>query len=74
MRGIGWRGLDTRDLYFDDVWVPDTNLIGDPALGLRQFLGTLEVGADHRQVARAQARLGTVAVAPSTMTASDGAS
>ena len=23
MRGIGWRGLDTRELYFDDVWVPD---------------------------------------------------
>jgi alkylation response protein AidB-like acyl-CoA dehydrogenase len=44
MRGIGWRGLDTRELYFDDVWVPDANLIGDPALGLRQFLGTLEVG------------------------------
>src|SRR5205085_9709504 len=21
MRGIGWRGLDTRELYFDDVWV-----------------------------------------------------
>src|SRR6478752_2717422 len=24
MRGIGWRGLDTRELYFDDVWVPTT--------------------------------------------------
>src|SRR3954451_6988567 len=22
MRGIGWRGLDTRELYFDDVWLP----------------------------------------------------
>jgi len=44
MRGIGWRGLDTRELYFDDVWVPDTHLIGDPGLGLRQFLSTLEVG------------------------------
>ena len=21
MRGIGWRGLDTRELFFDDVWV-----------------------------------------------------
>src|SRR5579862_4346764 len=30
MRGIGWRGLDTRDLYFDDVWVPDDQLLGDP--------------------------------------------
>jgi short-chain 2-methylacyl-CoA dehydrogenase len=44
MRGIGWRGLDTRDLYLDDVWVPDEHLVGDPALGLTQFLRTLEVG------------------------------
>src|SRR3546814_2410186 len=34
MRGIGWRGLDTRELWFDDVWVPDEHLIGDPDLGL----------------------------------------
>ncbi len=44
MRGIGWRGLDTRELYFDDVWVPDDHLLGDPNLGLNQFLRTLEVG------------------------------
>src|SRR5580700_7620526 len=44
MRGIGWRGLDTRELSFDDVWVPDDHLVGDPDLGLSQFLGTLEVG------------------------------
>jgi alkylation response protein AidB-like acyl-CoA dehydrogenase len=44
MRGIGWKGLDTRDLYFDDVWVPDEHLVGDPDLGLGQFLRTLEVG------------------------------
>ena len=44
MRGIGWRGLDTRELYFDDVWVPDDHLVGDPDLGLSQFLKTLEVG------------------------------
>jgi len=44
MRGIGWRGLDTRELYFDDVWVPDDQLVGDPDLGLSQFLRTLEVG------------------------------
>jgi alkylation response protein AidB-like acyl-CoA dehydrogenase len=44
MRGIGWRGLDTRDLYFDDVWVPDEHLVGDPEMGLGQFLRTLEVG------------------------------
>jgi alkylation response protein AidB-like acyl-CoA dehydrogenase len=44
MRGIGWRGLDTRELYLDDVWVPDDHLLGDPNLGLSQFLATLEVG------------------------------
>lgn len=44
MQGIGWRGLDTRELYFDDVWVPDDHLVGDPEMGLPQFLNTLEVG------------------------------
>jgi short/branched chain acyl-CoA dehydrogenase len=44
MRGIGWRGLDTRELFFDDVWVSGEHLIGDPDLGLSQFLATLEVG------------------------------
>jgi short-chain 2-methylacyl-CoA dehydrogenase len=44
MRGIGWKGLDTRPLYFDDVWVSDEHLVGDPDLGLGQFLRTLEVG------------------------------
>jgi alkylation response protein AidB-like acyl-CoA dehydrogenase len=44
MRGIGWRGLDTRELYFDEVWVPDDHLLGDPDMGLSQFLRTLEVG------------------------------
>ena len=44
MRGIGWRGLDTRELFFDDVWVGDDHLVGDPAMGLSQFLSTLEVG------------------------------
>ena len=44
MRGIGWRGLDTRALYFDDVWVPADQLVGDAGMGLSQFLRTLEVG------------------------------
>ncbi len=44
MRGIGWRGLDTRELFFDDVWVAADHLVGDPNLGLSQFLRTLEVG------------------------------
>ena len=44
LRGIGWRGLDTRELFFDDVWVGDDHLVGDPAMGINQFLSTLEVG------------------------------
>ncbi|MGH9017500.1 MAG: acyl-CoA dehydrogenase family protein [Acidimicrobiales bacterium] len=44
LKGIGWRGLDTRDLFFDDVWVAEEHLVGDPDLGLSQFLRTLEVG------------------------------
>jgi len=44
MRGIGWRGLDTRELFFDDVWVPGDHLVGDADMGLSQFLRTLEVG------------------------------
>ena len=44
MPGIGWRGLDTRELFFTDVWVPDDQLLGDPDLGLGQFLSALEVG------------------------------
>lgn len=44
MRGIGWRGLDTRELVFDDVWVPEDHLVGDADVGLTQFLRTLEVG------------------------------
>jgi len=44
LRGIGWKGLDTRDLFFDRVWVPDSQVVGDPGGGLAQFLGSLEVG------------------------------
>jgi short-chain 2-methylacyl-CoA dehydrogenase len=44
LQGIGWRGLDTRELFFDEVWVSDDHLLGDPGLGLGQFLRTLEVG------------------------------
>ena len=44
MRGIGWRGLDTRELFFDDVWVGDDHLIGDPDDGAGPVPRTLEVG------------------------------
>jgi short/branched chain acyl-CoA dehydrogenase len=44
LRGIGWRALDTRELVFDDVQVPDDHLVGDADRGLHQFLSVLEVG------------------------------
>jgi short/branched chain acyl-CoA dehydrogenase len=44
LRGIGWRALDTRELFFDDVLVPDEHVLGDPDAGLAQFLGTLDIG------------------------------
>jgi alkylation response protein AidB-like acyl-CoA dehydrogenase len=44
LAGIGWKGLDTRELHFDDVYVPGDQLVGDPNLGLGQFLAALEVG------------------------------
>ena len=44
IRGIGSPSLGTRELSYDDVWVADDHLVGDPAMGLGQFLGTLEVG------------------------------
>jgi short-chain 2-methylacyl-CoA dehydrogenase len=44
LRGIGWKGLDTRELVFDDVWVPGDHLLGDAGRGLSQFLAVLAVG------------------------------
>jgi short-chain 2-methylacyl-CoA dehydrogenase len=44
LMGIGWRGLDTRQLFFSDVFVPDGQVLGEPGTGLAQFLQTLEVG------------------------------
>jgi short-chain 2-methylacyl-CoA dehydrogenase len=44
LRGIGWRSLDTRQLFFDDVWVSDEHVVGDPDRGMSQFLAALETG------------------------------
>jgi short-chain 2-methylacyl-CoA dehydrogenase len=44
LQGIGWRGLDTRELYFTDVFVPDDQVLGALAGGLGQFLAALAVG------------------------------
>jgi short-chain 2-methylacyl-CoA dehydrogenase len=57
LRGIGWKGLDTRDLYFDNVFVPESQVLGEPGGGLGQFLTALEVG----RISVAALSLGTAA-------------
>ena len=44
LRKLGWHALDTRPLSFDDCFVPDDHLIGDPVGGLPQFLSALDAG------------------------------
>jgi short/branched chain acyl-CoA dehydrogenase len=44
LRGIGWLSLDSRELRFEDVALDDEHVIGDPGLGLKQFLAVLDVG------------------------------
>ncbi len=44
LNGIGWKALDTRELVFEDVWVPGDHLLGSPGRGLSQFLSVLAVG------------------------------
>lgn len=39
-----WRASDTSELYFDDVFVPDENLLGKQGDGSRQMLATLDRG------------------------------
>ncbi|MER2221370.1 MAG: acyl-CoA dehydrogenase family protein, partial [Rhodococcus sp. (in: high G+C Gram-positive bacteria)] len=44
LRKLGWHGMDTRELIFDNCWIPSENLIGDEGNGLRQFLDVLDGG------------------------------
>ena len=39
-----WRSSDTSELYFDDVFVPDANLLGKQGDGSKQMLATLDRG------------------------------
>jgi butyryl-CoA dehydrogenase len=47
---MGWRASDTRSLFFEDLEIPDGNVLGRPARGFSQFLhalvgGRISVGA-----------------------------
>ncbi len=39
-----WRSSDTGELYFDDLFVPDSALLGSRGDGFRQMLSTLDRG------------------------------
>lgn len=41
---VGLHAWSTSELFFDDVWVPDENVVGEPHMGMRTTLTTLERG------------------------------
>ena len=43
-RKLGWHASDTHELSFDDVRVPEANLLGERGRGFAQFLQTLDDG------------------------------
>jgi alkylation response protein AidB-like acyl-CoA dehydrogenase len=44
MQKLGWRASDTRELSFEDVAVPEGNLLGPRGEGFKQFLEILDGG------------------------------
>jgi len=44
MKKLGWRASDTRELSFEDVMVPEGNLLGPRGQGFKQFLEILDGG------------------------------
>ena len=41
---MGWKGSDTRSIYFDQMEIPSNNILGEPNKGFKQFLKTLTGG------------------------------
>jgi len=41
---MGWRASDTQQLHFDDVFIPDENLLGSEGEGFKQAMITLDGG------------------------------
>ena len=41
---MGWKASDTRTVYFEDMKIPKSNIIGSPQSGFKQFLKTLTSG------------------------------
>ncbi|MEV1025210.1 acyl-CoA dehydrogenase family protein [Streptomyces sp. NPDC050264] len=44
LKKLGWHAMDTRELLFEDCWIPEDHLIGEEGGGLRQFLAVLDRG------------------------------
>ena len=41
---MGWRGSDTRSVFFENMKIPEDNILGSPSRGFKQFLKTLVGG------------------------------
>lgn len=41
---MGWRGSDTRSVFFENMEIPKENILGSPSKGFKQFLNTLVGG------------------------------
>ena len=41
---MGWKGSDTRSIYFDNMEISKENILGKPGKGFKQFLQTLTGG------------------------------
>ena len=41
---MGWRGSDTRSVFFENMEIPKENMLGNPSKGFKQFLQTLVGG------------------------------
>jgi len=41
---MGWKGSDTRTVYFENMKIPKDNILGKPGKGFKQFLTTLTIG------------------------------
>ena len=41
---MGWKGSDTRSIYFEDMFIPNDSILGNPSKGFKQFLKTLTGG------------------------------
>ena len=43
---MGWRGSDTRSIFFKDMHIPKSAVLGNPSKGFNNFLKTLQIRVD----------------------------